>query len=114
MKKHRKPKKVELSRLERRKILNLYARRLINASEIYNRYGWTVEELSLVRPISEEHYLIKCPKCNSDSVAMSRHYTNVGVSCVSAVCRDCGTSSLARDFVTAMVKWNKEEVRLTH
>ena len=107
-------KKVSLTRLQRLKILNLYVRGLISKSEIYRQYGWTIDELSLNKPVSEEHYLIKCPKCHSNSVVMSRHYTNIGISGVSVVCRDCGTNAFARDYMSAMVKWNREEVSFTH
>ena len=106
--------RAELTRIERRKLLNLYHRKILSAHQIKRDFGWTIAELSLIQPVSEEHYLIKCPKCQSRSVAMYRHYTNMRTYRVSAICRDCGTRSTSNTYIGAMVDWNKEKVCISH
>ena len=109
-----KEQKAPLTRMQRRWLLNYYCRKILSARQIQQTYGWTIEELSLIRPKSEEHYLTRCPKCQSKNIAMNRHYTNMGISCVNAVCRECGTYSHAKDYESAMVLWNQGKVHLSH
>lgn len=106
--------RVPLTPNEKRWLINCYCRGVFSRGEIKHFWGWTIPELRDVKPVSEEHYLIKCPKCKSSSVAMSRHYTNMGVIGVSVICRDCNTRSFAKTYVDAMVAWNKEDVKFSH
>ena len=110
----RKIKKVQLTKLQKRKILNLYCRGILNKEQIYKAYGWTLKELYPDTTVSEEHYLIRCPKCQSHNIAMYRHYSNVGVIRVSALCRECHTRASGKTYLDAMVAWNKEQVVVTH
>lgn len=107
-------KKVPLTRMQRRWLLNYYCRKIMTKDEIMSKYGWTIQELSLVEERSEEHYLVKCPKCQNRSVAMYRHYNNMSVPCVSVICKDCNTRSFSSTYIGAMEKWNSGEVRMSH
>ena len=73
-----------------------------------------VNGIRITHSKAEEHYLCKCPKCNSDNIAMSKHYTNMGVIGVDAICRECHTHAFAKDRISAMVLWNKGQVTYTH
>lgn len=103
--------KVPLTPLQKKKLVNYISRGVFTREQVKHYWGWTLEELRPTNVKSEEHYLIRCPKCNSKSVAMVRHYTNMNTPVVHAQCRDCGAYSLGKDYMDAMVKWNKEQIR---
>ena len=106
--------KAPLTPMDKRWLLNYYCRGIFNKEQIKKIWGWSVEELSPDKIVSEEHYLARCPKCQSNNVAMRRNYGSIGVVSVNAICRECHTYSVGKDYLNAMVLWNKGNVKVTH
>lgn len=107
--------KAPLTSLQRRWLSNYHLRGGLTRQQIKKTWGWTVDELSTVKPQSNRHFLMFCPKCHSSNVAIKRHYTNMGVIGVSVVCRDCDTNVFERDYETAKKSWNNRvKIRYSH
>lgn len=129
-------KRVVLTTEEKALLYEYYYNKMLDKKSV-QKYGYKLEELfecykALHKPNNDnvnEHYLCRCPRCNSDNITMYRACPTVKSSattkcyhakskilishnnCIKIRCKDCDFEKMYSDtYINSMVKYNHSNI----